>query len=367
MKTTVLLFCAAFLACTAQQVSAKIWRVNNNSNYDGSSKWGDNFGGTASKPVFKQLSDANNSNLVSATAGDTVHLEGSNIQYNGPGINKKLVIIGPGYFLNENPNVSNDALSASIDWIDFNDGSAGSQLLGVYVSGGYGISINTSDILIKRCRIDYSITLHYDIADVSIIQNYFSNVSNNTSSAINPSGYNFPSHFIFDNNICKKTLLLVSNSTTYTAQEVNNNTFDCPAISGSPSIQLNTASFKNNILKTSSATAKVNTNNTNNVSYCVSSSSTGQFGTANNNIVVTNISSIFVTPGTSDGAYQLKSGSVASNNGSDKTDRGAFGGIITNRYTLSGLPPVPVIYQFTTGVASQSAGLPVTIKARTIK
>ncbi len=202
---------------------------------------------------------------------------------------------------------------------------------------------------------------------MSILQNYFSNVSDNTSSAINPSGYHFPSHFIFDNNICKKTLLLVSNSTTYTAQEVNNNTFDCPAISGSPSIQLNTASFKNNILKTSSATAKVNTNNTNNVSYCVSSSSTGQFGTANNNIVVTNISSIFVTPGTSDGAYQLKSGSVASNNGSDKTDRGAFGGIITNRYTLSGLPPVPVIYQFTTGVASPSAGLPVTIKARTIK
>ncbi len=40
MKTTVLLFCAAFLTCTAQQVSAKIWRVNNNSNYDGSSKWG---------------------------------------------------------------------------------------------------------------------------------------------------------------------------------------------------------------------------------------------------------------------------------------------------------------------------------------
>jgi len=372
MKTTkiLLLFATVFTLLFVQQAYAKVWRVNSNSNYNGTSLWGDNFGGTSAYPVFKQLSDANSSNLISATAGDTIHLEGSSIDYNGVAITKKFVIIGPGYFLNENTNVSNDLLSARISDITFNNGSSGSQLIGVHVFGGFGITINVSTITIKRCRIDRSISLTNGISDILVFQNFFSNAINpsETSSAIIGSGFGFPTGFIFDNNICKKTLLLVSGTNVRTAQEVNNNTFDCLAISGSPSIKLNTGSFKNNILKTPTATVDINNHTNNNVSYCVSSSSTGQFGTANNNIVVTTISSIFVTSGSTDGAYQIKGGSVASGTGSDGTDRGAFGSAIPNRYTLSGLAAIPVIYQLTTsGVATPSAGLSVTIKARTIK
>jgi hypothetical protein len=297
-------------------------------------------------------------------------MEGAAIDYSAATITKKLVIIGPGYLLNENPNVSNDALAARLDNIAFNTGSAGSQLIGVYVYGFYGITINVSNITIKRCRIDRSITLANAISDILVLQNFFSNSynPNDATSAILPNFYGFPTDFVFDNNICKKTLILNSNNTVRTAQEVNNNTFDCLAISGKPSIQLNTGSFKNNILKTPTATVDINNHTNNNVSFCVSSSSTGQFGTSNNNKVITSISSIFVTSGTTDGIYQLKSGSAASNNGSDGTDRGAFGGAITNHYTLSGLAPVPVIYQLTTsGVATPASGLSVTIKARTIK
>src|SRR4051794_40792250 len=94
-----------------QQTYAKIWRVNNNSNYNGSSLWGDNFGGTATFPVFKQIADANNSNLVSA--GDTIYVEGSTANYEAVTINKKLAIVGPGFFLNENPHVSNDVLQSA--------------------------------------------------------------------------------------------------------------------------------------------------------------------------------------------------------------------------------------------------------------
>jgi len=120
MKTikTLGCFACAFLLLTIQ-ADAKIWRVNNNSNYNGTTLWGDNYAGTSSYPVFKQITDAVASNLVSSTNGDTLYVEGSTITYTGVSITKKLIIIGPGYFLNENPKVSSDILSANLDNITF--------------------------------------------------------------------------------------------------------------------------------------------------------------------------------------------------------------------------------------------------------
>ena len=53
MKKTQLLFMAVIITATlfTQQASAKIWRVNNQSNYNATKNlWGDNFGGTQSYP-----------------------------------------------------------------------------------------------------------------------------------------------------------------------------------------------------------------------------------------------------------------------------------------------------------------------------
>ncbi len=354
----------------SQNAQAKIWRVNNTSNYNGTTLWGDNLGGTSINPVFAQLTDANSSNLVSVNSTDTLHVEGTNIVYNAVTFSKKVIVIGTGYFLNENPDVSNTVSEAQVQYVTFSTGSEGSQLIGLHIGNSpYGITIDVSNILIKRCRIDYNITVNYNISDVFVLQNFFSNTANNTSSAILCSPYGFPTNFIFDNNICKKTLLLSTSATNvYNAEECNNNVFDCPAISGSASIQMNVSSFKNNILKTSSATVNINANvASSNVSYNISASPTNQFGTTNNNIVVTDMSTLFVDPSTNstDGRYQLMPGSAA---GADGTDRGAFGGLaVTNHYTLSGLAPIPVIYNITTSGVGGSAGLSVSIKARTIK
>jgi len=369
MKTTHVLMTAVIFAASflSNSASAKIWRVNNNSNYNGTTLWGDNFGGTSNYPVFDQLQNANNSNFV--TSGDTLYIEGSNANYDGVNLNKRLVIIGPGYFLTENPKVSNDMLQASVYNINFYEGSEGSQLIGVYVYSGYGIDIGVSNVVIKRCKIDYDVYVSENITDISILQNFFTNANNNTASAVGVSAYGFPANFVFNNNISKRTLILVRGSSVYTATECKNNVFDCPAINGSPSIQLNVGSFQNNILKTSTATVSINGGSNQNVSYNISASATGQFGTGNNNKVVTNMSSLFVSSGTSDGQYKLKPNSPGSDNGSDGTDRGAFGGAaVINRYTLSGLAPIPVIYALnTSAVATQQSGLSVTISARTIK
>ncbi len=368
MKRNLVLFTVIiFTVFNIQVASAKIWRVNSNSNYNGTTLWGDDFGGTASYPVFAQLTDANSSNLISG--GDTLYVEGSPVAYNNVSFTKKLIIIGPGYFLTENPKVSNDLLSANVGEVNFNTGSQGSQLIGINNISVYGININVSNILVKRCKIDYSVNLNYNISDITIVENYFTNINNSNSSAIGVSAYGFPANFVFNNNISKRVLLLAYSSTTYTAQQCNHNIFDCPAISGKPSIQLNTGSFKNNILKTPTATVNINGGTNQNVSYNISASSTGQFGTANNNKVVTNMTTLFVGSGTSDGKYKLKSNSPGSHNASDGTDRGVFGGTSsTDRYTLSGLAPIPVIYSLTTsGDATQANGLSVTISAKTIK
>lgn len=371
-KTLLFIGLAIMVSLFTQNAQAKIWRVNNTSNYKaGTTLYGDNLGGTSSNPVFAQLTDANSSNLVSVNSIDTVHLEGTNIPYNGLSLTKSMIIIGSGYFLNENPNVSNTILESILGYITFNANSSGSQLIGVHVgvTNFGGITINVSNILIKRCSIDYNVNVYYGISDITIIQNYFSNTANDNSSAVSATNTNgFPTNLIFDNNICKKTLWFATSATNvYNGEECNNNVFDCPAISGSPSILMNTTSFKNNILKTSAATVNINANVvSSDVSYNTSASATNQFGTTNNNIVITDMSTLFVDPSTNttDGRYQLKPGSAA---GADGTDRGAFGGLaVSNHYMLSGLAAIPVIYNIATSGVGTS-GINVSIKARTIK
>jgi len=67
----------------------------------------------------------------------------------------------------------------------------------MYINGFYGITINVSNVTVKRCKIDKSITLANLITDIYILQNFFSNASNDNASAILPNYYGFPTNFIF--------------------------------------------------------------------------------------------------------------------------------------------------------------------------
>lgn len=360
-KNHVLFFAALLLAALNVQVaSAKIWRVNNKSNYNGTSLYGDNFGGTASYPVFTQINNA--VGWASVNNGDTLYVEGSVTVYAGATITKQLTIIGPGYFLNENPETSNDLLAAQIGTINFNAGSAGSQLIGVSVVHVYPyyIHLNTNNLTVKRCWIADAVSIASGVSDIFIVENFFSKTQTSTALILDYP-YDLTTNLIFNNNVCQKTLIWNG-----PIQQCNNNLFDGPATT--LNLQFTTAEFKNNILKPTNASVDINGGSKDKLSYNVGTLST-QFGTANNNKVVANISSLFVPSGTTDGQYKLKSNSAASNNGSDGTDRGAFGGsVVANRYTLSGLAAIPVIYNITTsGVATTASGLTITISARTIK
>jgi len=342
---------------------ATVWRVNGTSNFNGASLFGDNLGGTPSYPVFQQINQA--VGWASVKNGDTLHVEAVPAVYASATITKKLVIIGPGYFLTENPNSSNMVLDAKIGSISFNTGSEGSQLIGmniVYVgNGGYRVYLDVNNLVVKRCRIERAVEIGTAVSNIVITQNFFTSVNDVNALATNGNGaYIYPNDVYFNNNICQKTLVWAG-----TILQCNNNVFDGPA--NKLNIQMLTSSFQNNILKSTNATVNINNGANTNVSYNVGTSAT-QFGTADNNIVVANMSSVFVASGTTDGQYQLQASSPASNNGSDGTDRGPYGGLaVTSRYTLSGLPNIPVIYNITTSGVATVSGLPVTIKAKTIK
>ena len=111
MKKNHLLFVAVIIiSLTVQTANANIWRVNNKSNFNGTSLYGDNFGGSSTYPVFNQISQA--VGWAGVVNNDTLYIEGSTTIYAGATVTKKLAIIGTGYFLTENPKVTNDALES---------------------------------------------------------------------------------------------------------------------------------------------------------------------------------------------------------------------------------------------------------------
>ena len=374
MKKKLLPLLILMLVCSliARQASAKIWRVNNRSNYDGTSLYGDNFGGTAAYPVFAQLNQVVAFGIVNN--GDTIHVEGSTTTYDFATITKRLVIIGTGYLLTDNPNTSNSVLESKIARIVFAPGSEGSQVIGMnFTSAGNSfdrdVYINVNGITVKRCRIEGQIVLGFPLADVYIVQNFFSSTEANNAIATNGNSFFVPpTDIVFNNNICQKTLnwgTPIANPTSFwPILQCNNNVFDGPDNLATPNLAFSTSEFRNNILMPVNASVKIQAS-AGVVNYNIGTLST-QLGTTDNNLVVPAITTLFATSTSTDGAYQIATGSPANNSGSDGTDRGVFGGAITNRYTLSGLSAIPTIYKVTTsGVGN--ASLNVTIQARTIK
>ncbi len=68
-----------------------------------------------------------------ALPGDTIYVEGSPTNYDGANIDKKLIIIGPGYFLADNDSTQANVLDAEIGTLDFITGSKGSKIIGLII------------------------------------------------------------------------------------------------------------------------------------------------------------------------------------------------------------------------------------------
>jgi hypothetical protein len=296
-----------------------------------------------------------------AQSGDTLYVEGGN-PYEGLVITKKLVLIGPGYFLTENPDTHFNKMPALIkSTILFEKGSYGSEIMGFdFKMYSADIQLKESAITIKRNRLNdvifYNNLSINTINDITIIQNYFDGrltyygytelvinrliVCNNYMDLVQLSNSNITMSALFENNTINSSLNC-KNST------IRNNIF----ISGgwdNPEMFKKTYlnNISNNIFTYNTPIDLVNYSSGTNNQWSVSKS----------------IIFIGVSKNNSDGQWQLTADSPAKGAGYGDADCGMFGG--PTPYQLSGLPPVPVVYEI---IGPDMPSGKVTIKARAIK
>ena len=343
------LFGSIFLTSHASK-----WRVNNNPAYIQGAGGG-----------FCTNCNTNLQIVVnSASIGDTIYLEPSSQTYGNVTLNKKLTIIGNGYFLGNFP--MNDSLQHHVDYSILNglildNGSSGSTITGIYFTYQFPYEVKlerVSNIKFVRNYVSTDFTIHGDtLNNTYISQNYFADghyVRQSNSLAQTITTLNFSNNFIsgpllFADGVDNMTLMKITNNTFY-----NNNTHE-----------FKNAEFFNNIL-VQGALATWTTNN--NVHHNIANSINGlPIGTGNVNNVAMNF---FVTTPSStniDRDWQLNctSSNAACGTGVGGVNMGMFGG--TTPYILSGIPSVPSIYILKTPTLSvlQGGNIDINISSRT--
>jgi hypothetical protein len=314
----------SILVITAFTANATIWRVNNTAGVSAD---------------FSSVDVAHSS----ANPGDTLYLEPSATTYGNLSLSKRLVIIGNGYFTNENPETQADINYSNLEAVTFNPGSQGSVIQGCKI---YYIGVNTSEILIQRNFVSYNnesaatILFNSDnISNIIIRGNYLENTFSSTSypyptSEVIKSERNGVNNVIISNNLIKS-----ASTSSYHRSIILSSGFsgiiENNVVYGNGS--LNNSVVNNNIWRAGGVAL-------NNCSYNNNIGSSTQFGEENGNQSNITMESVFVNQGSPDGQWQLKEFSPAIGAGVGGVDCGAFDGNFP--YVLSGIPPIPAIYEF---------------------
>lgn len=321
MKKEILFIATLLLICGALSGQHLI-RVNNNPGAD------------ADYTTLQAANDA-------ASNGDTIYIEGSPTEYDGADISKKLVIIGPGYFLTDNDSTQAFGHEAKFPIIRFIAGSGGSIIAGCHCGS---VTISTNNISIIRCYTS-NIEQGADADNLHIQQNYISTLINLSHKTTNS---------IISNNIVGGWIQSTASSGPL---QVTNNiltNYGCY-------LNVWNASIANNIIADGFGKININTGNTivNNILASAGTNADGnQYNVA--------MANVFVSSGSQDARYKLKTGSPAIGAGVSGVDCGIFGG--PNPYVLSGIPNLPHIYDaYIPGTAYSDKGLACTIKVKSGK
>ncbi len=156
MRKTILTLVAI---CAATTAYATVLRVSNVS------------GSTAPYSTIQAAHDA-------ASAGDTIMVDGSFTEYGETTIQKRLVLIGPGYFLTENA-IIDEAAPAATAIFKIDTEAEGTVVTGFRIATGYssGLDVSARKCIIRRNFITGSvqggIRLLAGADNIIIHQNYF--------------------------------------------------------------------------------------------------------------------------------------------------------------------------------------------------
>jgi hypothetical protein len=331
MKKHILL---ALTVCTflfiETKINAMVWRVNNN---------GASYVQWTGHQVFDDLAFA----VASANSGDTIHLEASPNPYLGAGggaihIDKKLIIIGPGYFLGGatgNTNQQVNPNTALISEIFFDANSEYSVITGVQIGTGAGIlHIKASNITVQRnyfpgrLYIDNAVT----ISNIVITQNYFL-----TQDFIHGAGTSPVINSIISNNHFGGAFGLINNFDGTITQNV---------FEGGP-LNFWGNEFYNNIINYPVDVFIPNNNDTSNIHDNVFTYAAPSFlPTPNSNTFSFPTANLFTTGSSTDGNLHINPLCLPClNNGVFGYEMGMYGGAAGTEYRLSGVPNIPSIYQ----------------------
>lgn len=324
------------------QLQAKVWRINNTPGV---------------LADFTNCADAVSS--ASVLNGDTLHIEGSATTYSGFTLNKRLVIIGTGYFLSGAN--SNSGLQAGPNTANFGGGiilfdstCSGSVLIGLdnfFFGIGATLGSATDNITLTRCRIS-SLGQYYGYTAGTTMSGW------KVNKCYIESGFDFSAQVLQNwevtNNIVVSGLNL--GFTGNLNNLIRNNVFRT-------SIVLYSAYFANNIITGSTFT-------TTNVTIKNNLSTGTNLPAGNGNLNNQSDAALFqgLTGNSTDGQWRLNVGSNAIGAGETISgitpDCGAYG--TADPYKLSGIPPIPTIYLLTVpaSVPSNATTMPITISTR---
>ncbi len=342
MKYLLLIICIASLSTNA---NAKIWRINNNA-------------GVVADFTGPDAAVAS----VTVMDNDTLYFESSANVYNGFTLDKKLVLIGLGYFINGSPSNANlqaNLHEAVLSSLTIDTLGSGSQIIGLKVGAVY---INSSgagadNITFTRC----SLTLFGGTATPPVgfkAQNWIVNkcwLVQIVGYAINPENWQITN--------CIITQTFFFNSPNTLNCLIRNN-----VITATSGINILNVYFANNIIPGSAITSS-NCTIKNNTSTSSAFTDPLDLANGNNNVPFANVF-VAATNASIDNYYQLKPGYENSANADGETvngvtpKRGAFA--TADPYRLSGIPNIPSIYTLTApaSVASTATTMPVTISSK---
>jgi hypothetical protein len=311
------LFLVAIFFLTVNQAFSGVLTVSNN---------------TAISAQYNSISAA----FSAANPGDTVFIHGSPNSYGDVTLNKRLVVIGPGY-TPTNPTSPTAVIGYFyLDTLVGVSGASGTYVAGLvinnfYSSGNYNGRV-LNNITIRRNYITSYLTVGSSNTEVhnwliyDNIINYLSysiNTSTSTNILINNNLFNYSYNVyksIYTNNV-------IYNNPIFSYCTVQNNIF-VTGVNNNNTSDHNT--FNNNLF----SSAITFTNGTNTFSPAlVANTTTGNADPQFNGGTGTSFLSI------SD--YHLKTASAGHNAGTDGMDLGIYGG---TGFTWGGTPPVPMIY-----------------------
>ncbi|WP_296622102.1 T9SS type A sorting domain-containing protein [Marivirga sp.] len=263
---------------------------------------------------FRNLSQA----VAATKGGDTLYIAGSNEPYTGAIVDGPRVFIGPGYFLEENPETQFNKQAATVDFIDLTASSDGSAV--------YGISA-------RLLRLNNQSSSATDVLEnVNIVGNNLQNLT------------------LIDKNDSIRILRNIIGDLQFASTTVQN------AIRSYDNFDV-----RNNIIDTISTFFDIISPNKNSLGNMVFDYNNIRFiNDSINGISFSN--SIVGTQGTGtntfsnniayeEGLFTNSSGTFSVDNDYIPIDaslaQGAYAG--TDPYQLSGLPPVPSIYNIVIG------------------